>query len=520
MTPLLELHDVTKSFAGVRVLLPLDLVLRPGHALGLVGENGAGKSTLIHLLGGSLQPESGRMLLDGQLYAPKNPKEAGEAGIAVVHQELNLFPNLTLLENLFLTHFPRRGPWIHRSAARERAREWLDRVGLDISPDTPVERLTAGERQLVEIARALGQKARLLILDEPTTSLTQPECQRLFNQLRRLRHEGVSWIFISHALQDVLDLTDDLMVLRDGQKVAFGPTASFTLDHVVSAMVGRRLDQLFPQRSGTPSGELLMDVRDLEEPGILQPTHFQLRRGEVLGVAGLMGAGRTEMARLLFGLDPARSGEVRLLGKRITGGPRQRIRSGLAFLTESRRDDGLCLEASVEANLESVGLESYSTSPTGWLRQTHLKGALEALRASVQLQSRVQWDQPVKTLSGGNQQKIALGKWLLNPPRVLLLDEPTRGVDVGARRDIYELLLNLADQGLGILWISSELEELIGVCDRILVMHRGRIHAEFDRPEFDQERILQAALGTSPQVTSSTAGRRNETTDTGSHAAI
>jgi ribose transport system ATP-binding protein len=502
--PVVSFDRIQKSFSGVPVLRGVSFGVGAGRLLGLVGENGAGKSTLMNLLGGNLVPDAGELRVNGQAYAPRNSQDARRAGIAFVHQELNLFPNLSIAENLFLTAFPcvaASVPWIDRSAMRARTQTLLRQVGLEVSAETRVERLSTGERQLVEIAKALGADARILLLDEPTTSLSVRERDRLFTLLDDLRQKGLAILYISHALEDVLRMADDVVVLRDGEVVGRGPRTEFTPDRLVSLMVGRELAQLFPERSAPArhpgSGadpQPMLQVQALSQPGVVRDITFSLGAGEVLGLAGLMGAGRSELARILFGLDPCRSGEIRLEGEPLKGPPRERIRRGLAFLTEDRRAEGLCLAASIADNLSLVTLERHSRTWLGWLDQTGLREVVRRMREAVRLAPQAGDGQPVRTLSGGNQQKVVLGKWLLAEPKVLILDEPTRGIDVGAKFEIYQLIHQLADRGAGVLVISSELEELMGLCDRILVLRQGAISGEFPRERFDREALLQAAL--------------------------
>lgn len=498
MTSALEFRDIAKSFFGVKVLQEVRFAVPAGQTLGIVGENGAGKSTLMNILGGNLRPDGGEMWLDGQRYAPATPCDAERAGIAFVHQELNLFGNLSIAENLCLGGFPRRArwlPWIDRRRMHERTRQWLAEVNLPHAPDTLVERLSAGERQLVEIAKALAAQARLIILDEPTTSLTSVEAERLFAILARLRQRGISLIYISHNLGDVLKLCEEVIVLRDGAVVAQAPARELTVERMIALMVGREITQLFPPRSSQPTDRVLLDVCGVAQPGVLRPVRFQLRAGEILGVSGLMGAGRSELARLVFGLDPCAAGDVRLDGESLRGlSPRQRIRRGLAFLTEDRRFDGLCAEASIRDNLTMVVLPSLARSPLAWVDRTQAGQAIQRIREAVRLTSSARNEQAVKTLSGGNQQKVVLAKWLLNEPKVFILDEPTRGIDVGAKYEVYRLIQSLAARGAGVLMISSEVEELIGVCDRILVMRRGELRDCLELADFDRERILRAAL--------------------------
>jgi len=511
---LLEFIDIEKSFFGVKVLKGVSLTVPAGGMVGLVGENGAGKSTLMNILGGNLRAEAGAMQFEGEDYAPANPQDAARRGIAFIHQELNLFPNLSIAENLFLTKFPRprARPWIARGEMHRRAAELLREVGLDVSPSRLVERLSSGERQLVEVAKALSIDARLMIFDEPTTSLSVREKERLFALIARLRARGIAMIYISHTLEDVFRLCDDLVVLRDGEVVKAGATATFTNEKLVSLMVGRTMRQLFPERrlparrdgdepqAGLEAGAPMMEVRGVSQPGVVENISFALHRGEVLGLSGLMGAGRSELARILFGLGPRAAGEVRLDGEllpRLT--PREMIERGVAFLTENRRTEGLCMDAAVADNLTLATLPEHARTPWRWLSRESLHAAVTRIRDVVKLDAKARDAQPVRTLSGGNQQKVVLGKWLLHKPRVLILDEPTRGIDVGAKFEIYRLIHELADGGAGVLVISSEMEELIGLCDRILVMRGGRLVDEMPRAEFDRERILRAALGAESQ---------------------
>lgn len=497
---MITFDHISKSFGTARVLREVSFSVPPGQTVGLVGENGAGKSTLMNILGGNVTADSGRMVLGGHAYQPHDALDATRHGVAFIHQELNLFANLSIAENLFLTAFPRRGRWplIDRRTLRRQAEALLREVGLTQPPETPVERLTPGERQLVEVARALGQEARLIIWDEPTTSLSAREAEYLFNLMRQLRERGLTMIFISHALEDVLRLCDMVVVLRDGEVVASGPRAQFDREQLIRLMIGRQLNQLFPSRmpcahAATPPEPPLLEVRRLSQPGVVHRIHFSLHRGEILGIAGLMGAGRTELARILFGLDPFEEGEILVNGKPLRRpSPRQCLRHRLALLTENRREEGLCLEASLFENVALVVLPRHARS--GWLNTKTLREAAASWCAAVRLPSPPPMTVPVNTLSGGNQQKVVLAKWLSSQPEVLILDEPTRGIDVGAKQEIYQLIAGLAEQGKGVVMISSELEELLGLCDRILVMARGEIRDELPRAEFNRERILAAAL--------------------------
>ena len=490
------LEGIRKSFSDVPVLRGIDLAIAPGEVLGLVGENGAGKSTLMNILGGDVRPDAGSMHVDGLLYRPATPSDARAQGIAFVHQELTLFGNLTIAENLHLARFPRRRwtPFIDRAESARAATQLAQRVGLERALDTLVERLSAGERQLVEIARALGAEARVLILDEPTTSLGAAERDRLHALIRELRDAGLSIVYISHELGDVLSLCDRVAVLRDGAVVASGSVAAFSVDMLVRHMVGREVEQMYPPRRSGALGGPVLELHDVARPGTTQAVSLTVHRHEIVGVFGLMGAGRSELARVIFGLDPHISGKILLDAAPLEGGPAERIARGLAFVTEDRRLEGLCLEASVGENLVLAGIRAFSRRALGVLDRQAVQRAIEQIRGDVRLTGAANDMAPVARLSGGNQQKVVLGKWLLTKPRVLILDEPTRGIDVGARAEIYQLLHRLADDGAGLLVISSYLDELMGICDRIIVMRQGEVGGRFEVPEFDRERLLRAAL--------------------------
>lgn len=499
-SPRLVIEGLTKSFFGVKVLHEVGFEAYAGELLGLVGENGSGKSTTMNLLAGVLPRDSGSVLLDGAPYTPRSRREADAAGIAFIQQELSIFPNLTVAENLFLNHFPKRWrglPILSAGQMRARARELLRSVDLEVDPGSEASTLSAGERQLLEIARALATDARVMIFDEPTTSLSQREAERLFEIIARLKARGVAILYISHALEDIIRLADRVVVMRDGRVTLKATNTGLTPHDLVVAMVGRSIEALFPARpirseALTP----VLEVEGVSEPGRVADIGFKVHAGEIVGLAGLMGSGRSELARIVFGLDPHRSGTIRLGGQPLPSGDlAARIAARVAFLTEDRRHEGLMMEASVADNMALAALPLFTQGPERRIQTDSLAAAMQSLAKQLNLKSGALHSTAVRTLSGGNQQKVVLGRWLLRQPSLFILDEPTRGVDVGAKEEIYRVLAQLAESGMAILVISSEIEELMGLSDRILVMRRGVLQAEFKREAFDRERILKAAFG-------------------------
>jgi ABC-type sugar transport system ATPase subunit len=497
MSSLLELYDLSKAFFGVPAVKGVSLTVEAGQTLGLIGQNGAGKSTLMNLVGGVVHPDSGMMLLNGQAYAPRTPADAQRAGIAFIHQELNLFTNLTIAENIFISNFPRASlpGTFDRNGIKRQTRELLAAVGLTIAPDTVVDRISPGERQLVEIAKALHQDASLIIFDEPTTSLTARETERLFTIMEQLQQQGKGLIYISHILGDVKKLSDQIAVMRDGEFVGYEAAANLPINRMISLMVGRSIEQLYPPRTGTPSEEVLLDVRNVSAAGIVEDISFQLHRGEVLGLFGLMGSGRTELARMIFGVDAFERGEVLVEEAWMrTPSPRKSIRNKMAFVTENRREEGLLMSIDIANNISLVSLPEFARNVIQMIDQRQMEDAAVEASQTLQLKSGDIRVQAAKALSGGNQQKVVIAKWILSQPSIFIMDEPTRGIDVGAKYEIYSIIDQLAAEGSAVLIISSELEELTGICDRILVMSRGEIVGEFPRVQFDREHILRAAF--------------------------
>lgn len=497
---LFEFKNITKQFATVEVLIGIDFQLEAGSILGLVGENGAGKSTLMNIIGGVHQPTSGEMRLSGQPFAPQNPVQSLERGIAFVHQELNLFPNLTILENLFLSNFPTRSvaglSFIDKRKTKVLTVELLVRVGLTVSPDALVDDLTPAQRQLLEIAKALSRFPRLVIFDEPTTSLSRLEAERLFELMSQLKAQGIAMVYISHNLEDVARLSDRIVVLRDGKLISRHDRENgFTIKTIIQEMVGRPMTQLFPQRNTTLGEETLLEVVDLRTPPLVNGLSFSLNNREILGLYGLVGAGRSETARLIYGLDPIQEGTIFFNGQEINSpSPSFWVKNKLAFVTEDRREEGLLLEQNIEKNISLAALPAFAHNFLDWIDQSGVQQAAAEQAEATGVKYDSLTAQMAATLSGGNQQKVVLSKWLLTQSTVLIIDEPTKGIDVGAKHEIYGLLNRLVENDAGILLISSEIEELLGTCDRILVMNRGRITGQFDKKNFDRSAILAAAL--------------------------
>jgi ribose transport system ATP-binding protein len=495
--PFLTVDGIRKSFFGVTVLHDVSFSVEAGKALGLVGENGSGKSTSMNILGGVHQPEAGTMTLGGKPYAPVDPKHASAAGVAFIHQELNLFHNLTIEENLFVDAFPRRGmlPLIDRRAIRASTDEVLKQVDLHLKASTPVARLSQGERQLVEIAKALSRNARLIIFDEPTTSLTRPEVQRLFTIIERLKQRGIAIIYISHALEDVMEVCETITVLRDGHLAGSAPTAELTLQRIIAMMVGRSIDTIYPQRSPVAKTAAFFSVAGLSQPGVAHDISFDVRKGEIVGLCGLMGSGRSELARMIFGLDPFRTGAISVDGKPLEKPtPQTAMGAGIAFLTEDRRREGLLMDFSIADNIVLASLREVAGA-FGILDSGRISRVSREMAASMRLSTDKVDDTRVKHLSGGNQQKVVIGKWLRRQPKLFILDEPTRGIDVGAKQEVYRIINGLVARGSSVLLISSEIEELMGLSDRILTISRGELTGSFDERPFDREAIMAAAAG-------------------------
>jgi rhamnose transport system ATP-binding protein len=488
---ILELKNIRKSFSGVEVLHDVSFALRPGEVHALLGENGAGKSTLVKIITGVHQPDHGEILLHGQPVHFSDARESRQAGIAAIYQELTLFPDLDVAENIFVGRQPltagRRVDWQKLYAE---AGKLLESLGVKLDLKQKARTLSIAQQQMVEIARAFSIKAQILIMDEPTSSLTLHEVDDLFRLVRRLREEGAAIIFISHRLEELFALADRVTVLRDGSYVDTRSIKDVTRDDLIRMMVGRTITHLFPKQD-VPVGEVVLKVENLTRPGAFYDVSFELCRGEIVGLAGLVGAGRTNVARALFGVEPATEGRIQVEGREVKiTSPQQAIELGLAYVPEDRQLHGLIPSMSITPNISLPGLDQYSRM--GWLQNTsERKSAYEAAR-QMEVRANNIW-QLARELSGGNQQKVVLAKWLLTKPRILILDEPTRGIDVGTKAAVHGLMSQLAAEGMAILMISSELPEILGMSDRVLVMREGLVTSEFSRAEATQEKIISAA---------------------------
>ncbi|POA83403.1 sugar ABC transporter ATP-binding protein [Pseudomonas protegens] len=490
---LLEVLNVSKGFPGVVALANVQLRVRPGTVLALMGENGAGKSTLMKIIAGIYQPDSGELRLKGRPVTFTTPLAALQAGIAMIHQELNLMPHMSIAENIWIGREQqnRLGLIDHREMHRCTA-ALLARLRIELDPEEQVGNLSIAERQMVEIAKAVSYDSDVLIMDEPTSAITDKEVAHLFSIIADLKAQGKGIVYITHKMNEVFAIADEVAVFRDGAYIGLQRADSLDGDSLISMMVGRELSQLFPQRE-KPIGELLLKVRDLRLDGVFKGVSFDLHAGEILGIAGLMGSGRTNVAETLFGITPSDGGEIVLDGQPLRiGDPHRAIEKGLALLTEDRKLSGLFPCLSVLENMEVAVLPHYAGG--GFVQQKALRALCEDMCRKLRVKTP-SLEQCIDTLSGGNQQKALLARWLMTQPRILILDEPTRGIDVGAKAEIYRLIASLAGEGMAVIMISSELPEVLGMSDRVMVMHEGQLMGTLDRNEATQERVMQLASG-------------------------
>lgn len=495
MTALLEMKDICKSFPGVKVLDHVQFSLQKGELHALMGENGAGKSTLMKILGGIYSKDQGSISIKGSVSDIPSPDAAAKLGITIIHQELKLVPHLTIMENIFLGREFTYGKtrFIHWRKMRQEANRYLSQLGMELDPGITAGELSVGQQQMVEIAKALSMNAEILVLDEPTAALTDREIEALFQVIEGLKQKGVGMIYISHRMEEIFRVCDRITVLRDGQYVGTKVTKETNMDELVHMMVGREIKDRFPKIEVQP-GEELLRVESLSQIGKLHNISFSVRAGEIVGIAGLMGAGRTELAKALNGILPIDGGRISVNGQEVKlKRPSDAIAAGIALVTEDRKEEGLVLPLTVRDN---VSLPNHAAiSKYGFINRKKEQELADHTIRKLGVKTAGS-EQIIGSLSGGNQQKVVIGKWLATSPKVLILDEPTRGVDIGAKKEIYDLMNQLAKQGVAIIMISSELPEVLGMSDRILVMHEGRITGEFNRDQqVTQEEIMHAATG-------------------------
>jgi ribose transport system ATP-binding protein len=497
---MLEVRGIVKRFGATTALDGVDFSVRAGEVHALVGENGAGKSTLMNVLSGALRPDAGTMRVDGRPYAPASAHDARRSGITLIHQELSLAPHLTVTENILLGAERSRWGWIDRTESRRRAVALLDQVEHpDVDPDAMVGAIPLAAQQVVEICRALAADARIVLMDEPTSRFQREDVERLFRLVRHLASRGIAVVYISHFLEEVREIADRYTVLRDGRTVDTGALSAATNEHIVMQMVGREMSRLFPERPARTAGDVVLAVTDLSAPPGLAHASFELRRGEILGIAGLIGSGRTELVRALFGMGGVTSGRIIVDGKAVDaqrGKPAARLREGFGFVSEDRKGEGLALPLSIADNLTATRFAAFSRRG-GWLDLGAQRDGARRWMDALSIRARSPAD-PVRTLSGGNQQKVAIGRLLHQDAEVLLLDEPTRGIDIGSKAQVYEIISRCAENGKAVLVVSSYLPELFELCDRLAVMNRGRLSRARAVAEWTPESVLEAAINADP----------------------
>ena len=503
--PLLRMHGIQKSFPGVKALKGVDLSLHTGEVLALLGENGAGKSTLIKILGGAHQPDKGTIEIDGQPAAVSTPQASRAAGIGIIYQEFNLIPHLSARENIFLGQEPGRISFIPKRDESAKARALFEQIGVDVPVETECRQLSVAQQQIVEIAKTLAQDAHIIVMDEPSAALSPRETKGLFKVIEELKSHGIGIIYISHRLDEIFEVADRVTILRDGENIDTQPIDNLTRERMIELMVGRSLEKEFPRRDAT-LGQARLEVANLQRGSKVHDVSFDIRAGEVLGLTGLVGAGRTETARLLFGADRPEKGVIRLDGNPLKiKSPRDAIRQGICLLTEDRKAQGLVLGQTVRENFGLPNLRHFASG--GFIRQSEEAEAFSGYVDQIQIKVTGS-EQVAGTLSGGNQQKVVLAKWLQRNAEVIIFDEPTRGIDVGAKYEIYQLINQLAKQGKAVLMISSELPEILGMSDRIIVMNEGRITGEItDVPSATQEDVMRLATS---QASGEGSGIRGE----------
>ncbi|MCO4325659.1 D-xylose ABC transporter ATP-binding protein [Staphylococcus agnetis] len=489
---MITMRHIHKAFGENKVLQGVDFTLKPGTVHALMGENGAGKSTLMKILVGMHQKDEGDIQFFGQSKAFKNPKEAEQEGVTFIHQELNIWPELTVLENMFIGKEIKNKFGVLKTADMARqALAIFEQLHFNIPLHKVAKHCSIGEQQMIEIAKALMTDAKVIVMDEPTATLTDKEISQLFNMIRRLKAQGVAFVYISHRMAEIFEIADDITVMRDGKTVFFKPVEETAYNDIVKAMVGRELDEQYPKRQYQPEDIILKVAHLSNEKHQIKDVSFHLRKGEILGVSGLMGAGRTEMMRSLFGVDKGER-KVEIDGKNVDiRSPEDAMKHGLALITENRKDEGLILDFSIRDNMVLPSLKSFSKY--GFVKDKDANQFVDSMRKRLNIKTSHQ--RPASTLSGGNQQKVVLAKWIGTAPRIIIFDEPTRGIDVGAKREIYQLMNELTERGVSIIMISSELPEIIGMSDRVMVVHEGHIQGDLTGERITEENIMTLATG-------------------------
>lgn len=493
--PLLEMVGISKSFPGVKALQDVSLKVHGGEVVALLGENGAGKSTLMKILSGVYKKDEGKTFIEGNEVDIQGIKHAESLGITIIHQELSVLPNLTVAENIFLGNekFDKSTRKIDKKWTRERSLSFLKQIGCNIDPDTLVKDINVGEMQMIEIAKALTKNSSIIIMDEPTTALTDVETRNLFTVIRKLREKGIAIVYISHRMDEIFEICDSITVLRDGKYVGHVETKDVTKDELITMMVGRKLEDQFPYKD-VEKTKVLLKVDNISLKDKIKNVSFQVKAGEILGIAGLMGAGRTELAKTIFGDYKKSDGEIYVDGEKVNiNSPKDAIECGISYLSEDRKKEGLILGMSVRENMTISNLRSYEKGFKRINRKIE-KEEVDKYIKKLSIKTPHQ-EQLMKNLSGGNQQKVIIAKWLMLSPKVLIIDEPTKGIDVGAKKEIYEVLNELKSAGKAVIMISSDMPELIGVSDRVIVMHEGKLTGELNRDELTQENIMKYAVG-------------------------
>lgn len=493
--PMLKMHGISKSFGTVKALQNINIEAYGGEVLALLGENGAGKSTLMKILSGVYKKDAGKIFIEGEEVFPQNIKEAEKLGISIIHQELSVLPNLTVAENIFLGNekFSKVTRRINKSIINERSVLFLEQIGCKVNPNTLVKDVNVGDRQMIEIAKALTKNSKIIIMDEPTTALTDVETKKLFEVIEKLKGKGIAVIYISHRMEELFAICDRVTVLRDGQYVGDVRTSEIDQDGLIAMMVGRKLEDQFPYKK-VKRGQTLLKVENLQYKNKVNNVTFHIKSGEILGISGLMGSGRTELAKAIFGEYKKDSGNVFIEGEKVNiNSPKEGIKNGICYVSEDRKGEGLILDMSVGENMSLSNLAAYENSLKKIDRKKEKEDIKEYIKKlSVKTPSE---GQLIKKLSGGNQQKAILAKWIMLSPKVLIIDEPTKGIDVGAKKEIYEVLNELKSNGKAIIMISSDMPEVLGISDRILVMHEGKISGELSHEEANQETIMAYAVG-------------------------